>query len=163
MFCYYHFLTPLCYLFKSPHCIVLIWRMRSFISNTSLISTHPSKLVSITLVLIKLLPLESINLVLFAEALIFFISSEDLAFCGQGKTHCGGNSVLPSFCWSSLGNINRPKIYLNFMTTESQKQDITTLAHPVVSMWSFPRILPEFLRVVTWFSQCSLWGLPPAC
>lgn len=37
------------------------------------------------------------------------------------------------------------RIYLNFMTTESRKQAITTLAYLVVSMWSFPKILPEFL------------------
>lgn len=73
---------------------------------------------------------------------ILFVSSGGLAFCGQSKAHCGGNSVLPSLCLSNHGNINTSKIYLNFMTTESLKQDITTLAHLAVSMWSFPRILP---------------------
>lgn len=73
---------------------------------------------------------------------ILFVSSEGLAFCGQSKAPSGGNSVLPSLCLSNHGNINTSKIYLNFMTTESLKQDITTLAHLAVSMWSFPRILP---------------------
>lgn len=86
---------------------------------------------------------------------VLFMSSEGLAFCGQGKTHVGGDSVPPSLCRSHHVNINTSKIYLNFMTTESWKQDITTLAHLVVSMWSFPRILPEFLRGATSSSQSS--------
>lgn len=80
---------------------------------------------------------------------IFFISPKGLACCGQGKTHCGRTSVPPSLCRSKHGNINTSKIYLNFMTTEFWEQDITTLAHLAVSMWSFPRILPGFLRVAT--------------
>ena len=80
---------------------------------------------------------------------ILSVSSEALAFCGQHKVHYGGSSVLPSLCLSNRGNINTSEIYLNFMSTKSLKQDITTLAPLAVSMWSCPRTLPEFLRVAT--------------